>query len=151
MQGVELVKMSLVDAQAITEGVRPADVDWAPGYPFEATLVAAAMVMVADRDGRDLGPWGIFQVIRGGQVVAGMGFVEGPDPMGAVRIGFSETDAAREHGDTPRALAELIAHARAHGATSIRAEAGSPRAAVVLGDAGMREVGAEDGVRHFEA
>ncbi len=67
-------------------------------------------------------------------------------------MGFSETDAAREHDDVTNALAVLIAHAREHGATKVLAEAGTPRAAEVLAGAGMHEVEAErNGVRHFVA
>lgn len=136
----------------MVDGTRPEDADWADGYPSDATLVAAALLVVAEREGRDLGPWGVFQVTRDGRVVGGMGFIEGPDDSGAVRVGFSETDAAREHDDVANALAVLIAHAREHGATEIHAEAGTPRAAEVLAAAGMREVHAEqNGVRHFVA
>lgn len=137
--------MSLDDAVAITEGVRPDGADWAEGYPAEATLVAAAMVLVADREDRELAPWGVFQAVRDGQVVAGLGFIGLPDADGVVRIGFSETSAAGD--DMAVALAELIAHARAHGATGLVADAATARAAEVLTAAGMRE--ASPG--HFEA
>lgn len=151
MQGLRLVEMSLQDAAAIMEGTRPPGADWADGYPSDASLVAAAIVVVAERDGRDLGPWGVFQVVRDGRVVGGMGFIEGLDAAGCVRIGFTETEAARRSDDVVNALAVLIGHAKEHGATRVLAEAGTPRAAEVLAGAGMHEVGAEDGVRHFEA
>ncbi len=134
----------------MVDGTRPEDADWAEGYPSDATLVAAALVVVADRDGRELAPWGIFQVVRDGRVVGGMGFIEGPDEAGAVRVGFSETEAAREHEDVVNALAVLIAHAREHGATRILAEAGTPRAVEVLRAPGCTSCEAErNGVRHF--
>lgn len=141
--------MSLPEAAAIMDGVRPEGADWADGYPAESTLVAAALLIVADRDGRDLGPWGVFQVVRDGRVVGGMGFIEGPDADGAVHIGFSQTDEAGE--DVVIALRQLIAHARRHGATLIRAEAGEPRQIEALLAAGMREVGLDHGVHLFEA
>lgn len=143
--------MSLDDATAIVDGVRPEGADWADGYPTDGTLVAAALVVVADRNGDGLHPWDVFQVVRDGRVVGGVGFIEEPDAEGAVRIGFGETEEARRYDDVANALGVLIAHAREHGAALIRAEAGTSRAREVLVKAGLREVGAEDGVHHFEA
>lgn len=148
---LRLVPLSVADAATMLDGGVPAGARWAEGYPADSTLIAAAIVVTSAREGRDLGPWAIFQVLRDGVVVGGMGFIEGPDATGAVRIGFSETAQARAAGCAAEGLTALIAYAREHGATLVRAEAGHPRLAEVFAAAGMRATGEDDGVVHFEA
>lgn len=148
---LRLVPLSVGDAASMLEGRTPSGADWAEGYPSDATLVAAAIVTTAEAEGRDLSPWTLFQVQHEGRVVAGMGFVQGPDASGAVQVGFSETEEARANGFTPEGLAALIAYAYEHGATKVRAEAGSGSIAAVLREAGMTPVQEHDGVTLFEA
>lgn len=146
---LRLIPLTPEAANALIEGRVPEGADHADGYPSDATLIAAAIVVVAAREGRDLGPWQLFQVLREGRVVGGMGFIEGPDGDGAVRIGFSETPEAAAEGYSAEGLAALIAYAHEQGATSVRAEAGHPRLAAVFADAGMRVTDETDGVTHF--
>ena len=148
---LRLVPMSRQHAEAMLEGQTPPGADWADGYPADATLIAAAMVVTAAREGRDLGPWQIYQVVREGQVIAGMGFIEGADDGGEALIGFSETEVARDGRYTEEALAALIDHGRRHGARRIRAEADHPRVAEVLASAGMSPTGSDDGLTRFVA
>lgn len=148
---LRLVPLSLDDAAAMLEGSTPPGADWAAGYPSDATLVAAAIVTTAAAEGRVLAPWCLFQVQHEGRVVAGMGFVEGLDAQGAVQIGFSETDEAREKGLTAEGLAALIAYAREQGAGLVRAEAGSDAVAEVLREAGMEPAETQGGITLFVA
>jgi RimJ/RimL family protein N-acetyltransferase len=145
---LRLVSLSPDDAQAMLEGRTPDGADWAPGYPADGTLVAAAMIVAAEGT---LEPWTMFQATRDGRVVCGLGFIEGPDADGAVRIGFSETAESRAAGYTAEALAALVSFAHAQGATAVRADTADPRRASVLREAGLEQVAVCGGLVQFAA
>lgn len=153
---LRIVRLSTEAADAILHGERPAGADWAEGYPADSTLVAAGIVVTAAREGHDLGPWTIYQVIRAadGRVLAGLGFLGPPDADGAVHIGFSETREARAEGAVAEAVAALAAWAVKHpDVTMVRADTAvtNVRAVQVLEAAGMRRVHTDGALHHYVA
>jgi RimJ/RimL family protein N-acetyltransferase len=145
---LRVIPLSVEEAEAIVAG-RRRDA-YAEGYPADGTLVAAAIVIATKGS---LGPWTMYQVRQRSddRVVAGMGFVDPPDAEGRVRIGFSETEEAREHEYAAEALGALIAHAHDSGATKVTVDTADPRHAEVYMAAGMQQVSVCGGLRHFEA
>lgn len=155
-QRLRLVRLTAGTAAAIMDGQRPAGANWAEGYPADSTLVAAAMLVTAAAEGRDLGPWTVYQVVRAAddRVLAGIGFFEPPDADGVVHIGFSETAEARAGDALPEAVAALAAFAAEQpGVRAVRADTAptNRRAVAVLEAAGMRQIGADHRLIYFEA
>ena len=152
---LRIVRLPLDAAEAIVEGRCPEGANWADGYPADSTLVAAAMLVTAAAENRDLGPWTAYQAVRAadGCVVAGLGFLEPPDADGVVHIGFSETQAARAGDLLPEAIAALAAWAKDQPeVTRVLADAAptNRRAITLFEAAGMRQVGADHRLLYFE-
>jgi RimJ/RimL family protein N-acetyltransferase len=154
---LRLVPLSLTEASALVHGRRPAEDRWAPDYPTDSTLVAAGLIVTADAEGRDLGPWTAYQVIRreDGMAVGGCGFTMGePDLDGHVQVSFSLVDSAHGHGYAAEALRAIIAFAKQQpGVTRVLAETAgtnTPRIAV-FERAGMRRAGSDGPLVFFEA
>jgi ribosomal-protein-alanine N-acetyltransferase len=145
---LHLTPLTPDEAHAIMEGRESPD--YAPGYPAEGTLVAAAIVATA---GEELGPWTMYQARtrEEGRVVAGLGFIAPPDEAGEARIGFSETEEARAEGYTAEAVGALVSLAKREGARLVVAETADPRAAEVFLEAGLEQVSVCGGLRHFQA
>ena len=59
-----LVQLGVEEAVALVDGRGGSDRPWAPGYPDDGALVAAGFVMTAAQHGRDLGPFGTYEIIR---------------------------------------------------------------------------------------
>jgi RimJ/RimL family protein N-acetyltransferase len=144
---LRVVPLSVEEAEAIVAGRRREA--YAEGYPADGTFVAAAIVVAS---GGKLGPWTMYQarLRTDGRVVGGLGFVDPPDGDGRVRVGFSETEEAREQGYAAEALEALIAFAHHEGASRVTAETADPRFADVYTAAGMEQVAVCGGLRHFE-
>src|SRR3954469_14815232 len=87
---LRLVPLSLPDAAALVNGHQPDTARWADGYPTDGTLVAAGFVVTAEAEGRPLGPWGTYQIVRrsDGVVVGDCGFLSAPDSHGFVHVGY---------------------------------------------------------------
>jgi RimJ/RimL family protein N-acetyltransferase len=112
---LRIVPIPYEDAEAMLHGRRPAEDRWAPDYPTDSTLVAAGVVVTAVAEGRDLGPFGSYQIIRRADemAVGGCGFVlGGPDEHGCVQVSFSLVGSAEGHGLAPEAMEALIAFAK---------------------------------------
>lgn len=154
---LRIVPLSVEEADAMVHGQRPAGGDWAPDYPTDATLVAAGLVVTAQAEGRELGPWTPYQVRRraDGIAVGGCGFVLGePDRDGRVQVSFSIVESAQGHGYGAEALSALIAFAKSQpGVTRVLAETAHTNAygIGVYERAGMRRVGANGQLVFFEA
>ena len=145
-----LVQLGVEEAVALVDGRGGSDRPWAPGYPDDGALVAAGFVMTAAQHGRDLGPYGTYEIIRrsDGAVIGAAGFTGGPDDTGAVRVGYGLAESARGRGYATEALKALLGWARGAGRPDLRAgrHARRPTCASqrVMERAGMHRIG-EDG------
>ena len=154
---LQIVPLSLEEADAMVHGQRPVEHRWAPDYPTDATLVAAGLVVTAEAEGRDLRPWTAYQVIRrsDGVAVGGCGFgLGGPDPQGRVNIAFSIVDSERGQGYAAEALSAMIAWAkRQPGVTRVLAETAATNTLglQVFERSGMRRTGSDGQLVFFEA
>jgi RimJ/RimL family protein N-acetyltransferase len=106
-------------------------------------------VLTAAQGGRDLGPFGTYQIIRrdDGAVIGACGFQGPPDDMGAVRVGYGLAESARRQGFATEALKGLLRWAADQdGLTAVLADTTrtNVRSQRVMQRAGMRLVG-EDG------
>ena len=109
-----LVQLGVEEAVALVDGRGGSDRPWAPGYPDDGALVAAGFVMTAAQHGRDLGPYGTYEIIRrsDGRVIGAAGFTGQPDETGAVRVGYGLAESARGEGYATEALKALLQWAR---------------------------------------
>src|SRR3954451_15473889 len=87
---LRLGPLSLGDAAAMVNGHQPEDARWVAGYPTDGTLVAAGLVVTAEAEGRPLGPWTTYQMVRSadGSVIGDCGFLGPPDAQGHVHVGY---------------------------------------------------------------
>jgi RimJ/RimL family protein N-acetyltransferase len=149
---LRLVPLSLADAHALMHGRRPPRAYWAPDYPTDASLVAAGMLVAAEAEGHDLGPWTAYQVIRraDGLVIGGCGFVlGGPDERGRVHLGCSIVDSVGDarHRYGAEAVTAMIAWARSWpGVTRVITETSACNTAALARyeGAGMRRARIDD-------
>jgi RimJ/RimL family protein N-acetyltransferase len=153
---LRLVPLSLGDAAALVNGHRPPDARWAEGYPTDGTLVAAGLVIAAEAEGRPLGPWTIYQIVRrtDGVVVGGCGFLEPPDAHGHVHVGFGVAPGERGRGYAGEALRALIEWARRRPeVTRVLADAAATNldSIAVMEAAGMRRAGSDGQLVLYEA
>ena len=123
----------------------------ADGYPTEATLVAAGIVVTALAEDRQLGPFTTYLVSRldDGTVIGDCGFHHPPNEDGMVEIGYGIAESARSHGYATEAVEALIGFALLqNGVRCVHAETTSGNAASrrVLIKAGMTLVSEHDGV-----
>jgi RimJ/RimL family protein N-acetyltransferase len=155
-QRLQIALMPLEVAEALVHGHRPAGVNWPDDYPTDSTLVAASMLFASETEGRPLGPWSVYQMVRkaDGRVVGGLGFVTGgPDPRGHVQLAFSVPASERGQGYAAEAVGALVAWARRQpGVTRVLAETAGTNMAVlaVYEAAGMRRAGADGNLVFFE-
>jgi RimJ/RimL family protein N-acetyltransferase len=153
---LRIVPLQLDEALAMVHGQRPVEERWAPDYPTDASLVAASLVVTAEAEGRPLGSWGAYQIVRraDGKVVGGVGFpIGGPDPQGRVLMGFSIVESAAGESYAAEALRAVIAWAKAQpGVTRVLAEtaATNTRGVDVYEQAGMRRAGSDGQLVFFE-
>ena len=151
---LELTPLDLEEARSLVEtghlsGRRNAD-----GYPTDATLVAAGIVVTAACEGRGLGPFTSYLVTRrsDGCVVGDCGFHQLPDSEGVVEIGYGIADSARDRGYATEAVEALIGFALLQqGVRRVTAEttAANPASRRVLEKAGLRLLGEHDGLLNF--
>jgi RimJ/RimL family protein N-acetyltransferase len=144
-----LVQLGVEEAVALVDGRGGSDRPWAPGYPDDGALVAAGFVMTAAQHGRDLGPYGTYEIIRrsDGRVIGAAGFLGQPDETGAVRVGYGLAESARGEGYATEALKALLQWASGQdGLTCVLADTTRTNVASqrVMERAGMNRVG-EDG------
>jgi RimJ/RimL family protein N-acetyltransferase len=149
---LRLVQLDPAEARALRErGRGGVAAPWADEYPLPGTWIAVGLELRAHAEGRDLGPWGTYQVVRraDGRVIGDAGFHGPPDPDGSVEVGYGIVPSARRQGYATEALRALLDLARARPeARCVRAEAeasntGSWRA---MERAGMRRVRERDGL-----
>ena len=146
---LRLLQLDVDEAIALVDGRGGSGRTWAPGYPDDGALVSAGFVMTAAKHGRDLGPFGTYEIIRreDGAVIGAAGFYGRPDDTGAVRVGYGLAESARGHGYATEALVALLEWAsRQDGLTCVLAD--TTRSNVpsqrVMERAGMHRIG-EDG------
>lgn len=148
---LELAPLDLDDARTLVEtghldGRRNAD-----GYPTDATLVAAGMIVTAATEQRDLGPFTTYLVKRrtDGCVIGDCGFHHPPDGRGVVEIGYGIADSVRDRGYATEAIEVLIGFALLQeGVRRVEAETTAANAASrrVLEKAGLRLLREHDGL-----
>ena len=83
---------------------------WAKGYPTDAALVEAGLVVMAAREGQALGDFGSYQMVRksDGRVVGTCSFMGPPGRSGFVEVGAGVVAAERGRGYETEALRELV-------------------------------------------
>src|SRR3954452_18398382 len=143
-----MVQLGVEQAVALVDGRGGSDRPWAPGYPDDGALVASGFVMTAAQHGRDLGPYGTYEIIRrsDGRVIGAAGFTGQPDETGAVRVGYGLAESARGAGYATEALKALLQWARGQdGLTCVLADTTKTNVASqkVMERAGMQRI-AED-------
>jgi RimJ/RimL family protein N-acetyltransferase len=152
---LRLVLLELPYAAAVVNGHRPVGARWADGYPTDGTLVAAGFVVTAEAEGRPLGPWGIYQMVRRSDdvVVGDCGFLGPPDEHGWVHAGFGISNP-REHAPLAvEALAAIVRWAKAQPeCTRVMADAACTNHVKiqVLEDAGLRRAGSDGSLVYYE-
>ena len=144
-----LVQLGVEEAVALVDGRGGTSRPWAPGYPDDGALMAAGLIMTAARHGRDLAPFGTYEIIRreDGAVIGAAGFYGPPDETGSVRVGYGLAESARGRGYAAEALRGLLEWARGQdGLTAVTADTTRANVASqrVMERAGMQRVG-EDG------
>ena len=144
-----MVPLDVEEAVALVDGRGGNGRTWAPGYPDDGALMSAGFVMTAAQYGRDLGPFGTYEIIRreDGAVIGAAGFYGKPDDTGAVRVGYGLAESARGHGYATEALVALLEWAsRQDGLTCVLADTTRTNVASqrVMERAGMHRIG-EDG------
>ena len=120
---LRMVQLDVDEAIALVDGRGGSGRTWAPGYPDDGALVSAGFVMTAAKHGRDLGPFGTYEIIRreDGAVIGAAGFYGKPDDTGAVRVGYGLAESARGHGYATEALIALLEWAQPPGRPDLRA------------------------------
>jgi [ribosomal protein S5]-alanine N-acetyltransferase len=144
------------ETRALLDGRSDPARPFAPGYPLDGTLVAAAMAVQHEEAGTPLGRFGQYQVIRerDGLVIGDIGFHAPPDSGGAVSIGFGIVPGARGQGFATEALRAMLDWALAQPeVSSVHADTDYVNIAShqVLAAAGMRLVADEGDRRVYEA
>jgi RimJ/RimL family protein N-acetyltransferase len=152
---LRLVPLDLPDAAAMVNGHRPVGARWADGYPTDATLVAAGLVVTAAAEGRPLAEWGAYQIVRrsDGVVIGDCGFLGPPDHHGWVHAGHVVVEAETEGDSAVEAFGALIAWAKARpGVTRVMADAACTHHASirVMEGAGMRRAGSDGQLVYYE-
>ena len=153
---LELAPLDVADAERLIETGRPPGRRSAPGYPMDATLVAAGIVATAAAEHRELGPFTTYQIVRqlDGAVIGDCGFHGIPDDGEMVEIGYSIAASARGRGYATEAVEALIGFALLQrGVRRVRAETtrANPASRRVLEKAGMRLTGADGELLVYEA
>jgi RimJ/RimL family protein N-acetyltransferase len=148
--------LSLDETRALLDGRTDPARPFAPGYPLDGTLVAAAMAVQHEEGGTHIGRFGQYQVIRerDGLVIGDIGFHAPPDENGDVSVGFGIVPGARGEGFATEALRAMLDWALAQpGVTSVHADTDYVNIAShhVLAAAGMRLVADEGDRRVYEA
>jgi RimJ/RimL family protein N-acetyltransferase len=142
---LELGAIEVADARLLMETGRPNGRRRADGYPTDGSLVAAGMIVTAAQEGRDLGPFTSYLIVRrlDGAVVGDCGFHGPPDDTGTVLIGYGVAESCRGRGYATEAVEALVAFAHLqHGVRRVLADCtrGNPASLRVLEKAGMRHV-----------
>src|SRR6266496_3556514 len=127
---------------------------WIGGYPIEGTMIAAEAFLRSVASGVDLGPYGMYQIVRrvDAVVVGDIGFHAPPDPSGTVTVGYGLAPSARGEGYATEALRAVIDWALAQPDVR-RVEAdtahGNLASRRVMERAGMRLVGRSEQLRFY--
>jgi RimJ/RimL family protein N-acetyltransferase len=152
---LRLVPLRLADATVIVHGRKPDGARWAPGYPTDGTLVAAGVVIRAQEEGRHLGPFRTYQIVRreGDLVIGDCGFHGPPDEDGTVHVGYGVAEVERGHRFAGEALQALISWA--HGHPDVRRVLGDAArtniaSIIVMERAGMRRIDEDDDLVYYE-
>ena len=155
-QRLELQPLEVEEARQLIETGRQHGRRLLPGYPTDATLVSAGIVVQAAAEGRDLGPFTAYQIRRqlDGMVIGDCGFHGLPDERGTVELGYGIVEGERGRGYATEAVEALIGFAllqygvRRVEAETTRANAASRR---VLEKAGMRVASADGELLRYAA
>jgi RimJ/RimL family protein N-acetyltransferase len=152
---LDLVPLTLADAALIVDGRRSDGARWSGCYPTETSLVAAGIVIAAERERAPLGDWGSFQVLRRSDetVIGDSSFLGPPDDHGIVHVACSVCEDDVEATYAAEALRAMIDWARTHpGVERVVADTHAtnfPLRAALVG-AGMRRVGADERLIYYE-
>lgn len=114
--------------------------EWAPDYPTEGDLVAAALVVAGDWPAGDWGPLQIRR-IDDGMAIGGVGCKGMPSDDGRVEIGYGLVPSARGHGYATEAVLGLLEWLRDEGVRDVVAECdvGNVASRAVLNRCGFGE------------
>ena len=153
---LDLVPLALPIAAAIVAGARPPGARWALGYPTEATLVGASLIVTAEGTGRSPEPYGAYQVVdrETGIIVGDCGFEGPPNDESAVHVAVGIALGQRRRGYAREALEGLIRWARDRGDVErVTADTARTNADLisVLEGAGMRRYHEDESLVYYEA
>ncbi|MEU6081267.1 GNAT family N-acetyltransferase [Streptomyces sp. NPDC047108] len=141
-------------AERIVAGAPDARTSWAPGYPAAGDVAGAMRFLSVCASSGDPRPFGAYEIRRrdDGHAIGGLGFHGPADHDGAVTIGYGLIPSVRGQGYASEALRALLAFARAHGITRVRADTDHANDASrrVMAAAGMRQVAEDARLRYFE-
>lgn len=142
---LDLRPMAPGDLDALLKGLEDPEHPWAPGYPLEATLVAAAMVAERVRGADDAGPWTQYQARdrNEGVVVGDLTFLDPPDADGVALVTFGISPDRRGRGYATETLRGVLSWAsERHDVSGLRADTDlvDPAAPRVLRAAGLSVV-----------
>jgi RimJ/RimL family protein N-acetyltransferase len=144
---ISLHLFSEEDARRVLAGIRRPDEVWARDYPlFDEVDFLQAMVL--DRaNGRDPGPFGLYQVRLSGSgiVIGGASFFGPPDEFQAVEIMFGIVPDYAGNNYASQAVALLVDIARVNGALYV-ANLGAQKAML---NGGLSEVVRDERIVHF--
>jgi len=117
--------LTAAEAEHVAAGEPAPDMSWAPDYPAPGEQTGARMFLKACAAVGDPYPFGNYEIrLRdGATAIGGIGFHGAPDESGRVEIGYGLAESARGQGYAREALAAIIAHAAAHGATTVLGDA----------------------------
>jgi hypothetical protein len=147
---VRLVPLTVEAATAIVNGHRPDERPWADGYPTDAALVAAGVLV---SEGRVPDGFGTYQLVRRADdcVIGSCGYFTGDD--GSAMVGFSVADSVADEGWAAEGLRALVQALQRAGAARVAAEAAGRNAQrlAVLSAAGLRPASVEGDLVVYEA
>jgi RimJ/RimL family protein N-acetyltransferase len=126
--GAPAIHLRLIDearASRIERRTCPTEDRWAPGYPTDGDVEAAALALRAMRAGRELGAFGTYEILEedSGDVVGGIGFHGAPRQDGSVEVGYSVATSRQGRGYATAALVALVRIAEHAGAQLVEARA----------------------------
>lgn len=118
---VELREIDRYAARAILNNTAPEGVLWAEDYPAPGDLEAAELLLQRIREGDDVSPFGMYEIveIETMAVVGGIGFHRPPDRTGTVEIGYGVVPSRWDRGFGTEAVEEAVELAQRHGAGKV--------------------------------
>lgn len=150
---ISLHLFSAVDAARVLAGTRRPDEVWARDYPLFDEVDFLQALLLDRANGRDPGPFGMYQVrlIGSGVVIGGAAFFGPPDEFEAVEIMFGIVPDHVGNNYASQAVSRLVDIARDNGARYAIAstEVTNLAAQKAMLNGGLSEIVRDDRIVHF--